>query len=811
MNAGVLDPTFGTGGIVKPAGFVYHASDVNSTGFHSAALQADGKVVIAGTGNGGTPGVFMVSRFNTDGTPDAAFNGKVISQTTKFSAGSTDQADAVAIQADGKIVVAGSTANGVVSHFAVTRYNGDGTLDTTFGANGHVVIVFTTDNATTTVSTMAIEADGRIVVGGTSANNFALARMNTDGSQDSDFDSDGRQEVNIGATLSGGVILTTTEVLSDIGIEPDGKIVAVGWTNLRNDAKAIDSGFNFGVIRFNQDGTLDKTFRGQGLFADDLSLSPYGQTGPSPFDDKAYSVTFQLDGKILVAGMSQAQSKGGGGAGNPGDDSFAVVRYNTDGSYDKTFTADGLVITDFATDFTTGSQDQANSVTVEADGKILLGGFTLTKPGGGLGTTFNFALARYNPDGTLDQNFGTHGKAVTDASGSGTDNFVDQVFPLTGGQILAVGAVGDNPNASLALARYVGLTPGTIQFSAATYSVAENGGSATITVTRVGGTDGTAFVSYSTTSGTAVAGTDYTPTTGTLTFAPGQTSQTFTVPVRDDGVFQSFNKTFTVALSNVSGGPSLGTPTTAVVTMIEADTPNSTGGSGTTSTPGLTPNQKFVAQAYLDLLNRPVDPTGQTIFVSFLNAGGTRQAVASAIENSNEYRTVVVNSLYNQFLHRAADAGGLTAFTNFLAAGGTDEQVADMLIGSPEYFQNRGGGTNSGFLTALYSDALNRAVDSAGLGFLSALASGTTTAQIGALILGSTEYKQDLVQGFYQKFLHRAADAGGLNFFVNLLLSGSGGLQPIFVTDPLGQTLPPTDETVIAMIIGSQEYFNRLQ
>src|SRR5260370_15059819 len=156
MNAGFLDTTFGSGGIAQPGGFTYRASDINSTGLHSVAVQVDGKIVVAGTGFGPSGGFFQVSRFNTDGSQDTTFDSNVVSQTTKFSAGSTDQADTVAIQADGKIVVAGTTqaAGGTIDHAAVTRYNANGTLDTSFGANGHVIVVCATDQGAipTTVS-----------------------------------------------------------------------------------------------------------------------------------------------------------------------------------------------------------------------------------------------------------------------------------------------------------------------------------------------------------------------------------------------------------------------------------------------------------------------------------------------------------------------------------------------------------------------------------------------------------------------------------------------------------------------------------
>src|ERR1051326_2156053 len=142
LTAGILDTTFGTTGIVAPSGFTYHWADANNTGYHSAAVQADGKIVIAGAANGAAAGLFTVSRFNADGTPDTAFNANALKQTVHFSPGSTDVATAAAVQADGKIVVAGTTlpSGGTADHFAVTRYNADGTLDTTFGpfGGGHV-------------------------------------------------------------------------------------------------------------------------------------------------------------------------------------------------------------------------------------------------------------------------------------------------------------------------------------------------------------------------------------------------------------------------------------------------------------------------------------------------------------------------------------------------------------------------------------------------------------------------------------------------------------------------------------------------
>jgi hypothetical protein len=204
-------------------------------------------------------------------------------------------------------------------------------------------------------------------------------------------------------------------------------------------------------------------------------------------------------------------------------------------------------------------------------------------------------------------------------------------------------------------------------------------------------------------------------------------------------------------------------------------------------------NQKFVNQVYLDLLHRPADLTGLLYWTAVINTGTTREQVVLSIEASQEYRADVVQDLYQTYLHRSADAVGLSGFVNVLGQGGTDEQVAAGLIGSAEYFQNRGGGTNDGFLDALYLDALHRAVDAGARAvFDQQLAAGVSRAQVAAGILASGEYRQDLVQSFFQQFLHRTADSSTVNFFANELAQGL------------------RDEQVIAQLVGSPEYFNRL-
>jgi hypothetical protein len=172
-----------------------------------------------------------------------------------------------------------------------------------------------------------------------------------------------------------------------------------------------------------------------------------------------------------------------------------------------------------------------------------------------------------------------------------------------------------------------------------------------------------------------------------------------------------------------------------------------------------------------------------------LQEGVSRGQVVLAIESSPEYRALQVQGLYRSLLKRAADPGGLASSIAFLAAGGTVEQLGAVIAGSQEYFQARGGGTNNGFLGALYQDVLNRPIDSAGqTGFTTALTNGATRTHVAAAIFGSDEYRRLLINGFYQQFLLRNSDPVGLNGFLTTIQNGA------------------RDEQIIAIFLSSDEY-----
>jgi uncharacterized delta-60 repeat protein len=227
------------------------------------------------------------------------------------------------------------------------------------------------------------------------------------GELDPSFDGDGRVLTDFGGDDFG----------SAMAIQSDGKIVSAG----RSDAGAQPAA-NFALARHNPDGSLDPTFGSDGTVLTDFGSS-----------EAPEAVEIQADGKIVAAGLS-------GGGADIAD--FALARYNPDGSLDLTFGGDGIVLTDF------GALDGANDIAIQADGKIVAAGTTLAGD-----NPFNFALARYNPDGSLDAAFDGDGRVLTDfGSGEGAQDVGIQAD----GKIVAAGFsfAGANPG-NFALARYL--------------------------------------------------------------------------------------------------------------------------------------------------------------------------------------------------------------------------------------------------------------------------------------------------------------------------------------------------------------------
>src|SRR3954447_19040998 len=311
-------------------------------------------------------------------------------QTTDF-AGSANFGQAVAVQADGKIVVAGSSDEGATgSDFALARYNADGTLDSSFSDDGKQTTDFAGDNDSGRA--VAVQPDGKILVAGysdqgaaTHNGDFALARYNIDGTLDSSFSGDGKQTTDFVGHADPN-FAGATDFGQAVAVQPDGKIVVAGYVSQAN-APSFEFYNDFALARYNPDGTLDSSF------SDDGKQTTAFAGGS---DDFGSAVAVQPDGKIVVGGSVRAP------ADSPAGGDFALARYNADGTLDSSFSDDGKQTTAFAG----SSNDFGSAVAVQPDGKIVVGGYVKAPADSG---EADFALARYNGDGTIDSLFSGDG------------------------------------------------------------------------------------------------------------------------------------------------------------------------------------------------------------------------------------------------------------------------------------------------------------------------------------------------------------------------------------------------------------------
>ncbi|HYV91298.1 MAG TPA: T9SS type A sorting domain-containing protein [Chitinophagales bacterium] len=339
---GSLDNTFDSDGKV-----ITDLSGVSNDYGKAVAIDDNEKIIVAGYSLINFGFDFSLARYNSDGSLDVSFDADGITTT---AIGSFDDVGyAVAIQPDGSILVAGSTSNSITTDIALVRYQSNGAPDNTFGTNG---IVTTDLSGTDDVGYgIAVQSDGKILVAGStkvgSANNFVLVRYNANGTLDNSFSTDGF----VTASFAGD------DIAYGIALQSDGKAV-LGGTSTGGGGTG-----KFALARFNTSGVLDNTFSSDGL----LSLS-IGSTCV------AYSLAIQPDGKILEAGLS----------GDNPNQQFAVVRVNTDGSIDNTFSSDGKTTTDIG-----NGEDDGNSIAIQPDGKIVVAGFS------GDDNVNNFSVARY--------------------------------------------------------------------------------------------------------------------------------------------------------------------------------------------------------------------------------------------------------------------------------------------------------------------------------------------------------------------------------------------------------------------------------
>jgi uncharacterized delta-60 repeat protein len=331
---------------------------------------------------------------------------------TSTNFGGTEAGTSVAFQSDGKIIVAGFAD----TRAAVARYTANGALDVAgpdpdvepgFGPGGTGFVTFDWGGTTARANAVAVQLDDKIVVAGSSDADFALARLNANGTLDDGGDGGGPLGFDVDGKLT--TDFSATDSANAVAVHTDAKIVAAGA-----------SGTDFAVARYDEDGVPDPGFGTGGKLTTD-----FGGT------DSANAIAIQGDTKIVVGG------KGGSGS------DFALARYvATNGALDSSFDGDGKLTTDF------GGTEEARGLALQVGGEIVAAGGTTAGANPG-----NFALARYLPaNGALDSSLDGDGKQTTDFGGGETaygvaiqtDGFIDVAGSTT---------TGTNPN-DAAVAQY---------------------------------------------------------------------------------------------------------------------------------------------------------------------------------------------------------------------------------------------------------------------------------------------------------------------------------------------------------------------
>jgi len=398
----IFDSGFGSNGLTIP--------EINAVnyGTWSLSIQKDNKIIAAGWANtdAETPSDISIIRLYENGEKDTTFN-----RTGLFSIGTSTWEDAYAsaVQSDGKILVAGRFFNGSSWDFLIIRFNPDGSLDSSFNRKGF----FTKDffGKDDRAFAMDIQSDGKIIVCGFAENfnwDFAVLRLNSDGTIDSSFSTNGIFTKNIG---------TYNDVAFSIKAQSDGKIIICGWTY-------IFGSWDFALVRLNSDGKPDNTFGDNGIVTTDY-FHLY---------NTAHSVAIQSDGKYVAAGYTK----------KPGstDTDIMLVRYNTDGSIDKSFGNNGIVLADYH-----GSDDFAWVIKVDQFDKLVVGGNV------NINGSKIIEIARFNSDGSPDISFGEKGIFVTKIFG--VDEECRDMLIQPDGKILLTGYYSDKDSRKSFLIRLV--------------------------------------------------------------------------------------------------------------------------------------------------------------------------------------------------------------------------------------------------------------------------------------------------------------------------------------------------------------------
>jgi uncharacterized delta-60 repeat protein len=484
-----FDPAIGTNGLIT-----------------AVARQTDGRIIIAEAFPDSSPRSNRIARLNSDGSVDGSFNP---------GTGLDGDINAIAIQPDGRIVI-GGYFNGFdgVSRSGIARLNAEGSLDTSFDPGTGVEKAYTYPQ----VHTVALQGDGRIVIGGyfRSVSGVArdgIAQLNADGSVDLSFDP--------GTGLATYVALTVAALTN-------GQVLVGGVFERVNGVPRRS------MARLNADGSVDESFAGM---------------GQSNVLERVYALAVQPNGKVVIGGDFTM-------VGNTRRQH--VARLNVDGSLDESFDPGYVYL------------QRVSALALQPDGRVVIGGDFRSIDG-----VSRNCVARLMSDGSLDLGFDP-GSGAEVRPFFPSDAFVHALALQPDGRILVAGlfhSFDGVPRSSIARL-HQGSDTNLVIVNFAPFpinrAVQEDAGAAIVTINRIGSLDGVITVDYATRDGTAKAGADYTAQSGTITFGVGERTKTISIPVIEDAPPEN-NEQFQVLLSNPSSGAVLGSLHTLDVTIEEDD------------------------------------------------------------------------------------------------------------------------------------------------------------------------------------------------------------------------------------------------
>jgi uncharacterized delta-60 repeat protein len=403
---GTLDPTFSANGKV-----ITHVGTGGDDQIRAIAVQADSKIIAVGNSSetdGGFHVHIAIVRYNTDGRVDKSF-GDQSKVVTSIPLDQSFAAD-VKIQPNGKILVLGtSLAVNSKYDFILLRYNSNGTPDDNFGTNGVVFTDF--ENSNDYAGAMAIQEDGKIIVAGTigggqTTKRYGLVRYNRNGTLDATFGDGGKVATRVNNN--------NDLFASSVAVLPNGKIVVAGRVTGDNGS------YDFALVRYRANGTVDHTFGTQGRVFTDVANS----------EDFLSFMAVQTDGKILVCGTIRPDAS---------RFQIALARYNENGSLDNSFNRDGKVITVVDP---TANNDEAGAMTLQPDGKIIVVGISHG----------NFVGIRYTTNGSKDRSFGTDG--ITSTAFNNYSSYATSVALQSNNKVIAAGYAFTDEVIAFALAKY---------------------------------------------------------------------------------------------------------------------------------------------------------------------------------------------------------------------------------------------------------------------------------------------------------------------------------------------------------------------